>query len=510
MRKHLITVVLLFMTTVICLDAQEFQSIIENENGGLYTPIYQNATGNKILFRHVETPGTYGSILIIDDDGHYIDTLYFWPKETIDEVAWVHYCFNRNDHGEPCLFFLTHTNDSACLYLATIHDDFSISRKECGKWESMNYWEHDDSCASTNAVLNKDGSVVFSFPLENPYFFPLSLRVMKFDVFGNICAETTLEGPRSYYAFMLSSIDSLGCRVIMRCPESTNDLIYDCLTLDAELNVIAQKHNIDNLAYPVLSCYYPANLRYNPITGKAYSINTFTIPAMNGNPGYYEDIFMSAFDEDFNQFNYTWGIHTEERSFAAQYFNGSIGFGPEGDVYMIGTMDPLTPNGSIGRNLYIAYFDENLTKLGEIYHQFEDESVGRMPRGICGNTNGCVFSLDNLDLDAVKRWDAVFKVSKGTFDNIEEAHDCGLKVAIAYPNPGKDVRNIRTGLRDAWVEVYDVNGRLVHRQDITENVTGIDAGGWAEGVYVWKVYTTNGGFSTGSGSLAETGKWIKE
>ena len=91
---------------------------------------------------------------------------------------------------------------------------------------------------------------------------------------------------------------------------------------------------------------------------------------------------MSAFDEDFNQFNYTWGIHTEERSFAAQYFNGSIGFGPEGDVYMIGTMDPLTPNGSIGRNLYIAYFDENLTKLGEIYHQFEDESVGRMPRGI--------------------------------------------------------------------------------------------------------------------------------
>jgi len=47
---------------------------------------------------------------------------------------------------------------------------------------------------------------------------------------------------------------------------------------------------------------------------------------------------------------------------------------------------------------------------------------------------------------------------------------------VAYPNPGKDVLNIRTGLRDAWVEVYDMNGRLMHRQDITENVTGIDAG----------------------------------
>ena len=83
-----------------------------------------------------------------------------------------------------------------------------------------------------------------------------------------------------------------------------------------------------------------------------------------------------------------------------------------------------------------------------------------------------------------------------------------MKVAIAYPNPGKDVLNIRTGLRDAWMEVYDVNGRLVHRQDITENVTGIDAGGWVSGTYIWKVYTT--GVSTGSTTLVETGKWIKE
>ena len=88
-------------------------------------------------------------------------------------------------------------------------------------------------------------------------------------------------------------------------------------------------------------------------------------------------------------------------------------------------------------------------------------------------------------------------------------------MAVAYPNPGKDVLNIRTGLKDAWVEVYDMNGRMVHRQDITENVTGIDATDWSEGVYVWKVYVSDGGPSTGSGTassttLAETGKWVKE
>ena len=505
---------LLLMAGGMTMQAQELQPIIEHESGGLYTPIFQNATGNEILFRYYETPGTCGSILKIDDEGHYIDTLYFWPKDKIDEVVWVHsFSFDRNDEGEPCMFFLTCTNDSVCLYLATIHDDFSVSRKEYGKWESMNYWEHSGSWASTNAVLNKDGSVVFSFPLEDPTSFPLSLRVMRFDVSGNICAETTLEGPCSYYAFMMSSIDSVGCRVIMRCPESTNEVIYDCLTLDAELNVIAQKHNIDNLAYPpVLSCYFPANLRYNPITGKAYSINTFTCPAMNGNPATYEDIFMSAFDEDFNQFNYTWGIHTEDRSFAAQYLDGSIGFGPEGDVYMIGTMDPLIPHGSIGRNLYIVQFDENLNKIGEIYHQFDEvgKMIGRMPTGICANTNDCVFSVDHLDYDNITGWDAVFKVPKEAFDNIEEAHTQGFAVAMAYPNPGKDVLNIRTALLDAWVEVYDVNGRMVYRQEITGNVTAINTTDWSDGTYVWKVYASGGGPSTGSGTLVETGKWIKE
>ncbi|WP_373720862.1 T9SS type A sorting domain-containing protein, partial [Bacteroides heparinolyticus] len=97
---------------------------------------------------------------------------------------------------------------------------------------------------------------------------------------------------------------------------------------------------------------------------------------------------------------------------------------------------------------------------------------------------------------------SVVKFPAEAFVGIEEAHDNGLKVAVAYPNPGKDVLNIRTGLRDAWVEVYDSNGRLIHSQALTENVTGIDAGDWAEGIYVWKVMA--------EGKEAECGKWVKE
>ena len=111
-------------------------------------------------------------------------------------------------------------------------------------------------------------------------------------------------------------------------------------------------------------------------------------------------------------------------------------------------------------------------------------------------------SLEGWDRITYAEENVIYKISQGVLTDIEEAHDAGFAMAVAYPNPGKDVLNIRTGLRDAWVEVYDMNGRLVHRQDITENVTGIDAGDWAEGVYVWKVIS--------NGKLAETGKWIKE
>jgi hypothetical protein len=132
------------------------------------------------------------------------------------------------------------------------------------------------------------------------------------------------------------------------------------------------------------------------------------------------------------------------------------------------------------------------------------------------NDDGVLLVLESIKLDDFNIGaTSVVKFPAEAFVGIEEAHENGLKVAVAYPNPGKDVLNIRTGLKDARVEVYDMSGRLMHRQDITENVTGIDVTDWVEGVYVWKVYVSDGGPSTGSGTassttLAETGKWVKE
>ncbi len=92
-----------------------------------------------------------------------------------------------------------------------------------------------------------------------------------------------------------------------------------------------------------------------------------------------------------------------------------------------------------------------------------------------------------------------------SIEAVDEAEEIAITV---YPNPSGNTLNIRTALRNARVEVYGTNGRLIHSQTLTEYVTAIDTGGWVSGTYIWKVYTTS--VSTGSTALVETGKWIKE
>ena len=90
--------------------------------------------------------------------------------------------------------------------------------------------------------------------------------------------------------------------------------------------------------------------------------------------------------------------------------------------------------------------------------------------------------------------------------SIEEAHANNLHLAVAYPNPGGDVMNIRTGLRNAVLSVYDINGRKIHEQEITDDVTSVDASNWDSGTYVWKLGIRNEELGM---KEVEEGKWVK-
>ena len=96
----------------------------------------------------------------------------------------------------------------------------------------------------------------------------------------------------------------------------------------------------------------------------------------------------------------------------------------------------------------------------------------------------------------------LYRVPHEAFLGIDEAHDAGFAVAVAYPNPGGSTFNIRTALTGSHVELYDTGGRLVGRQDISDAVTTISTENLPSGVYVWKMIK--------DGSEAESGKWVKK
>ena len=213
------------------------------------------------------------------------------------------------------------------------------------------------------------------------------------------------------------------------------------------------------------------------------------MPEWQGAPAVNREIVMTVFDENFIQTNYVWGAEGHENCQVANF--KSIDFSPDGTVFMLSRL------GYVG-GYYLGWVDENGNKLGEIFLEggqllYEPISVSCCPSG------GCLFSVYFYDTETHEKKGIIYKLTDPL--DVDEAHEAGFAVATAYPNPGKDVLNIRTALQNAHIEVYDMNGRLVHSQAITENTTLIDATGWAEGVYVWKVFS--------GGKEAETGKWLK-
>ena len=257
------------------------------------------------------------------------------------------------------------------------------------------------------------------------------------------------------------------------------------------MNVVSVKQNLEDLSSPFVPehGYY----RINPANGRIYSIGTVSWPGGNGIPEIKDNILMSVYDSAFNQLNYAWGIPTKTGNSAGEKM--SIDFGPDEEVYFCGGMDKMPV---IPRNLYVACFDKDLNKIGEVYYRHPTKILVYLGL-VARPEGGCLVSCEDF---SPAHEPCVYKVTLSDFLDIEEAHTHGFAVAAAYPNPGGGTLNIRTALKNAEVEVYDEAGRLAHRGAITGDVTPIDAVAWPAGVYVWKVYS--------NGAEAESGKWVKE
>lgn len=88
------------------------------------------------------------------------------------------------------------------------------------------------------------------------------------------------------------------------------------------------------------------------------------------------------------------------------------------------------------------------------------------------------------------------------YESVEEIQDDNIALATAFPNPGCNNLNIKTDLQNTEIMVFDVFGRMIYNQEITDNITPINTTSWPSGTYIWKVIA--------NGKEAESGKWIKQ
>ena len=72
-----------------------------------------------------------------------------------------------------------------------------------------------------------------------------------------------------------------------------------------------------------------------------------------------------------------------------------------------------------------------------------------------------------------------------------------------YPNPGKNSLTISVKTPGSTMQMFDVMGRKVFEKQWMDEVTTINTEAWPSGMYFWKM-------TTSSGTLVETGKWVKE
>lgn len=157
----------------------------------------------------------------------------------------------------------------------------------------------------------------------------------------------------------------------------------------------------------------------------------------------------------------------------------------------------------------LRMLDRSLNTECEMYYDMGKDSTALWINALRATRDGgCIIAghyrnyVENPNNNFPRAFHSVVKkFPPEAFEGIEEAHDNGLKVAFAYPNPGNNVLNIRTALQNAHLEVYDINGKLICNQEITDIITTLDTECWPSGTYIWKVVS--------DGKEAEAGKWVK-
>ena len=273
--------------------------------------------------------------------------------------------------------------------------------------------------------------------------------------------------------------------------------------LDMDLNYLG-RNSYTSSPQGVFDIFY-TNWNQNPYDGEMYGFGEVYTPWQDS------ELFIFKLHPDDLEAEYT--ICTNTSASMKNYVlpGENICFSPDGKIYGLGIYNYFMypPYFEYEANVcYIGVFDKDINYLSEWYYQISPDYNHFFDNIYYTKSDDIIITgeIRHKENGVVYYEPYITKFPASAFVNIEEAHAHNLHLAVVYPNPGGDVMNIRTSLRDCTLQVYDMQGRMVHQQEITDDVTSVDASGWKSGTYVWELGMRNEELGI---KMVEEGKWVK-
>ena len=243
------------------------------------------------------------------------------------------------------------------------------------------------------------------------------------------------------------------------------------------------------------------NWLQNPYDGETYGFGEVYTPWQDS------ELFMFKLNPDNFEAEYNVSTNTANGMWNGVLPGENICFSPDGNIYGLGIYNytELSEFAYNSNVCYIGVFDRSVNYLSEWYYQISPDYNHFFKDIYYTESDDIIITgeIRHKENGVIYYEPYMAKFPASAFVSIEEAHAHNLHLAVAYPNPGGDVMNIRTSLRDCTLQVYDMQGRMVHQQEITDDVTSVDASGWSSGTYVWKLTINNEQLTV------EEGKWVK-
>ena len=367
-----------------------------------------------------------------------------------------------------------------------------------------------DLLGNFRPLIDNEGNRTISYTyssdeVSNVYPEYGKILFLKLDVSCNVIFEKWLDCSELNYDHMSMvcytfNEDTTNYNVMLKLDKSPWNCQY---VLDNEFNLI------DTLYYEKESGmnYWEFSdqqaYSQNPNNGKIYCMTHVAHPTMK----YELAVFM--LDKTNMKVKMMQCTDTPDNICNTTGLGNFLAYSKKGDIYGMGIYDWDYHSNNSAKyecKLYLVRFDENLKKLDEWFYEIEEEYLHYFDHIYCTETDDIVVTGRVVKDRIGKPCIVKFPASAFNPDNIEEAHAHGLHLAVAYPNPGGDVMNIRTGLRNAVLTVYDINGRKIHEQELADDVTSVDASNWQSGTYVWKLGIRNEELGM---KEVESGKWVK-